>query len=214
MYAREIYQAAKNGGTDLVSNAVLKRLVEKAHKEQVPSDIINRAIEKVNSGADENYQTTRYELFGPGGSTLLVDCLTDNVNRTLSDLRAILNKTVGKMGVTGSVAYLYNHLSIVRFSGTDLDKTLEVLLEQDIAIQDVDLEDGFISVYGNPTDLYKIKETLFKAFPNTVFDMEEIVMLPKEKVTLIGEDMTEFTKLLSMLENVDDVQIVYHNVEL
>lgn len=214
MYAREIYQAAKNGGTDPVSNAVLKRLIEKAHKEQVPSDIINRAIEKVNSGVDENYQNTRYELFGPNGSTLLVDCLTDNVNRTLSDLRAILNKTEGKMGVTGSVAYMYDNLSIVRFQGTDIEKTLEVLLEQDIAVEDIEEEEGFITVYGEPTDLYKIKETIHQSFPNTVFEVEEIVMIPKEKVTLSNESQTEFNKLLTMLENVDDVQMVYHNVEL
>ena len=84
MYAREIYEAAKSGGTSVEANAVLKRLIERARKDQVPSDIINRAIDKVNSGADESYEAVRYELFGPGGSTLIVDCLTDNVNRTLS----------------------------------------------------------------------------------------------------------------------------------
>ena len=89
MYAKEIYQAAKAGGTSLDANASLKRLVEKAKKEQVPSDIIKRAIDKVNSGADESYESTRYEIFGPAGSTVLVDCLTDNLNRTVSDLSLI-----------------------------------------------------------------------------------------------------------------------------
>ena len=113
MYAREIYQAAKNGGTNLESNYILRRLVDKAKTEQVPSDIIKRAIDKVNSGADETYQQARYELFGPAGSTLIVDCLTDNVNRTVSSLRAVVNKAHAKMGAMGSVSYQYEHLCIV-----------------------------------------------------------------------------------------------------
>ena len=91
MFAKEIYQAAKNGGTELESNITLKRLVEKAKKEQIPGDLIKRAIDKVNSGIDENYSSVRYEIYGPGGSTLIVDCLTDNVNRTLSYIRPALN---------------------------------------------------------------------------------------------------------------------------
>ena len=103
MYAKEIYLAAKSGGTEFASNASLKRLVDRAKKEQVPSDIIKRAIDKVNSGADETYTSTTYEVFGPAGSTLLVDCLTDNLNRSVSDLRTVLNKTHTKMGAMGSV---------------------------------------------------------------------------------------------------------------
>ena len=93
MYAREIYQAAKNGGVETASNASLKRLRERAKKEQVPADIIKRAIDKVNSGADESYDSVRYEVFGPAGSTIVIDCLTDNVNRSISSVRAALNKT-------------------------------------------------------------------------------------------------------------------------
>ena len=97
MYAREIYQVAKNGGTELDSNIALKRLVDKAKHDQVPSDIVKRAIDKVNSGVDESYENARYEIFGPAGSTLIVDCLTDNVNRTVSSIRTVLNKTKCKI---------------------------------------------------------------------------------------------------------------------
>ena len=110
LYAKEIYQAAKNGGTEVTSNANLKRLIERAKKEQVPSDIIKRAIDKVNSGVDENYQQTTYEMFGPSGSTLVIDCLTDNLNRSISELRAVANKCHVKMGAQGSVTFNYDHL--------------------------------------------------------------------------------------------------------
>ena len=138
MYAKEIYQAAKNGGVDIESNAQLKRLTERAKKEQVPADIIKRAIDKVNSGIDENYDAVRYEIFGPGNSTLIVDCLTDNVNRTLSYIRPALNKNKGKMGVSGSVAYMYDHLCIVGFKGLSLDETLELMIDNGIDIDDIE----------------------------------------------------------------------------
>jgi transcriptional/translational regulatory protein YebC/TACO1 len=92
MFAKEIYLAAKNGGIDVDANLSLRRLVDKAKKEQVPGDLIKRAIDKVNSGVDESYTSVRYELFGPGGSTFIVDCLTDNINRTLSYIRPAMNK--------------------------------------------------------------------------------------------------------------------------
>src|SRR5574344_27026 len=92
MYSKEIYQAGKNGGTDIKANYVLRRLVEKAKADQVPNDIINRAIDRVNSGADETYVSARYEMFGPAGSTIVVDCLTDNINRTVSAMRSVTNK--------------------------------------------------------------------------------------------------------------------------
>ena len=127
MYAREIYQAAKTGGVEMTSNASLKRLVEKAKKEQVPADIIKRAIDKVNSGVDETYQSVTYELFGPGGSTLLVECLTDNLNRSVSSVRAAINKCHIKMGAMGSVSYQYDHLAILSFSGMSEEEVMNEL---------------------------------------------------------------------------------------
>ena len=214
MYAREIYQAAKTGGTELESNSALKRLVDKAKKEQVPSDIINRAIDKVNSGADESYQEVTYELFGPSGSTLIVACLTDNVNRSVSSVRAAVNKCHVKMGNQGSVSYMYDHLAIVSFKGLDEEQTLDALIENGVDIEDVEKENDEVIVYGNPSDLFNIKEAISQKLSNVVFDMDEITYIAKDKVTLTGEDLETFNKLLVMLDEIEDVQNVYHNVEL
>ncbi len=211
MYAKEIYQAAKNGGTSLEANASLKRLVERAKKEQVPSDIIKRAIDKVNSGVDETYIKNTYELFGPAGSTLIVECLTDNVNRSVSELRAVVNKCHIKMGNIGSVSYNYDNLCIVSFKGLSMEDTINALIENDVDIKDIE-EDDDIIIYGDPQDLFKIKESITKVLPNVTFDMDEITMLAKEKVELTGEDLELFKKLLAMLDDVEDVSNVYHNV--
>ena len=212
MYAKEIYSAAKKS-TDMDANPTLKRLVEKAKKEQVPNEIINRAIEKVNSGADESYDSLRYEGFGPGASTLLIDCLTDNVNRAVSDVRAAFSKAHCKLGAAGSVSYMYDNLCVISFKGLTEDETLEALINGEVDAE-IEVEDDVITLYGNPQDLFKIKSALLEYKSDLVFDMDEITTLPKEKTTLEGEDLDQFKKLLTLLDDVDDVQNVYHNVEL
>ncbi len=214
MYAREIYQAAKTGGTETTSNAALKRLIERAKKDQVPADIIKRAIDKVNSGADESYDSVRYEVFGPAGSTIIVDCLTDNVNRSISSVRAALNKTKCKMGSMGSITYNYDNLCIISFKGLTEEQTLDALIEHDIDNVDMELEDDSIVLYGEPQDNFKIKEAILSVLPDVQFDMDEITMLPKDKVKLEGEDLEMFNRLITLLDDVEDVQNVYHNVEL
>ena len=214
MYAREIYQIAKNGGTEPTGNPSLKRILEKAKKEQVPADIIKRAIDKVNSGADESYETVKYELFGPGGSTLIVECLTDNVNRSVSSVRAVINKCKSKMGSMGSVSFNYDHLCIIGFKGLTADNTLELLLENGVDVQDIEEDEDLIVVYGDPQDFYKIKEIIQSKLNDVNFEIDEISMLPKEKVTLYGEDLDVFERLLAMLEDVEDVNKIYHNVNL
>ena len=213
MYAKEIYLAAKQGGTELESNASLKRLVERAKKEQVPGDIIKRAIDKVNSGADESYVKNTYEMFGPAGSTLIVECLTDNVNRSVSDLRAVVNKTHIKMGAMGSVSYMYDNNCVVSFKGLDEETVMETLIMQDIDA-DIETEDDAIVVYGQPQDLFRIKDAIKEVKADVNFDIEEIAMLPKDTVNLEGDDKELFDKLLKMLEDVEDVQNVYHNVNM
>ena len=214
MYAREIYQIAKNGGTEPTGNPSLKRTLEKAKKEQVPADIIKRAIDKVNSGADETYEKVLYELFGPAGSTLIVECLTDNVNRSVSSVRAVINKCKSKMGSMGSVSFNYDNLCIIGFKGLSEEETLEALIEEGLDVQDIEEDDGLIIVYGNPQDSYKIKEAINKKQNDTNFEIDEISMLPKDKVTLEGEDLEIFNRLLTMLDDVEDVNKIYHNVEL
>ena len=213
MYAKEIYLAAKQGGTELESNASLKRLVDRAKKEQVPGDIIKRAIDKVNSGADESYVKNTYEMFGPAGSTLIVECLTDNVNRSVSDLRAVVNKTHIKMGAMGSVSYMYDNNCVVSFKGLDEETVMETLIMQDIDA-DIETEDDAIVVYGQPQDLFRIKDAIKEVKEDLNFDIEEIAMLPKDTINLVGEDKELFEKLLKMLDDVEDVQNVYHNVNM
>ncbi len=214
MYAKEIYQAAKNGGITPEGNPSLKRLIEKAKKEQVPSDIIKRAIDKVSGGVGEDYQELVYEIFGPGGSTLMVKCLTDNVNRSVSDLRAVINKCHVKMGAMGSVAYMYDNLCVVGFKGLTEDEVMESLIMNDVDFVDLENNDDEIIIYGEPQDLFKIKSAITSINENIEFTIDEISLLPKERITLEGEALDEFNRLVTMLDEVDDVQNVYHNVEL
>ena len=213
MYAKEIYQVAKNGGVTPEGNPALKRLIDQAKKNQVPSDIVKRAIDKVSSGADESYENARYELFGPGGSTLIVDCLTDNVNRTVSDIRTVVNKCHVKLGAMNSVSYMYDNLCIVGFKGLTEEEVMDALINNDVDITDMEDEDGTIMIYGEPTLLNKIKEAIISV-KEVTFDIDEIAMLPKDKIKLEGEDLEVFNKLVTMLDEVDDVNHVYHNVEL
>jgi YebC/PmpR family DNA-binding regulatory protein len=211
MFAKEIYLAAKNGGIDVDANLSLRRLVDKAKKEQVPGDLIKRAIDKVNSGVDESYTSVRYELFGPGGSTFIVDCLTDNINRTLSYIRPAMNKNNGKMGVSGSVSFMYEHLGILRFKGLNEEEVLDSLINASVDVDDIETEED-ITVYVAPTDLYSAKEALLSLNNNLEFIVDEITMLPKEKVTLSKEDKELFDRMYDMLDEIEDVQNIYHNV--
>ena len=213
MYAREIYDIAKKGGTDPSSNASLKRIMERAKKEQVPADIIKRAIDKVNSGADESYEKVNYEVFGPNGSTLIVECLTDNVNRSISSVKAALNKCKCKMGVQGSVSFNYDNLCIIGFKGISEEEAMDVIIEAGLDIEDIETEDDMVIIYGNPKDSHALKEAI-ETIKEIEFDIDEISMLPKDKVTLSGEDKEIFERLLTMLDDVEDVKEVYHNVEL
>ena len=212
MYAKEIYAAAKNS-TDIESNPTLKRLIEKAKKEQVPSDIIKRAIDKVNSGVDESYEKLRYEGFGPSNATIIIDALTDNVNRTVSSIRGAFSKAHCKLGSSGSVGYMYDDLCVLSFKGLTEDETLEALINANVDA-DIELDGDLIVLYGNPQDLFKIK-TAINDYNNTIeFETDEITTIPKEKVTLNREDEEQFNKLIQLLDDIEDVQEVYHNVNL
>lgn len=213
MYAREIYDAAKKGGTDPIGNASLRRLIEKAKKDQVPGDIIKRAIDKVSSGVDESYEHARYEMFGPAGSTLIVDCLTDNVNRTISSIRTALNKCKSKMGVTGSVSFNYDNNTVIGFKGMSEEETIDALIEGGVDVEDIEQNDDVVVIYGNPTDFNAIHEAISAKLPNVSFEIDEIsAWLPKETITLSGDDLELFERLTTMLDEIEDVQNVFHNV--
>ena len=118
------------------------------------------------------------------------------------------------MGAQGSVLFNYDHLAIVSFNGLDEEETMDVLIENDVDVDDIELDEGNIVVYGKPQDLYSIKEAITSKLPDVDFDMDEITYIAKEKVTLTGEDLELFNRVLTMLDEVEDVQHVYHNVEM
>lgn len=211
-FAKEIYIAAKAGGTNLESNDKLRALVEKAKRNQVPSDIINRAIDKVNSGVDENYQSLRYEGFGPGASTLIVDCLTDNVNRTVGFVRPAFTKCNGKLGVTNSVTHFYENLAIFSVKGVTEEEVFETVLTEGADVKDIETDGDEVVITADAKEYNNIKKALTNA--NYEITLDEVSMVAIDKVTLEGEDLELFNKLLNMLDEIEDVQNVYHNVEL
>lgn len=214
MYSRDIYDKAKKGGANPESNFALKQVIEKAKKEQVPADVIKRALDKVNSGAGEDYEMVRYEVIGPNGSTAIVECLTDNVNRSVSDVRTAVNKAKMKMGGVNSVSYNYDNLAIITFKCDDEESILMSLLDEGIEVLDEEMNNGNITISVAPTEQFKLHQAIEKLIPNVEYLLDEIGMYPKEKVTLTGEDKELFDRLLTLLDDVEDVKTVYHNVEL
>lgn len=213
-YAKEIYLAAKKGVPELESNVNLKHLVEKAKKEQVPMDIIKRAIDKAKGAGGEDYTEVIYEGFGPGASTFIIKTLTDNVNRTVGEIRAAFNKVHKSLGVTNSVSYNYDYLAIISFKSNEEEKIFEELLNAGIEIIDLESNDGEITITANPKDINKVKEELEKIIPGIEYTYDEVGMFAKEEVTLTGEDKEIYDKLYSLLDAIDDVSAIYTNVKL
>jgi YebC/PmpR family DNA-binding regulatory protein len=213
-YGKEIYVCAKNGGTDPTANLSLRRLIEKAKKDQVPSHVIDKAIDKANGAGGEDYVTVRFEGFGPGNCMVIVDCLTDNNNRTFGDVRICFNKAKAKIGAQGSVAHMFDHRAVFAFKHSDEDAVLEALMEHDVDVADIKNDDGVITVLTPQTEFFKAKTALSEAFPDLAIDVEEITFIPQIHTEISGEDIELFDKFLDMLNDCDDVQEVYHNAEL
>ena len=213
-YAKEIYLAAKKGTPEIESNVFLKRIVDKAKKEQVPNDIINRAIDKAKGNSGEDYEVVTYEGFGPGASTLIIRTLTDNVNRTVGMVRAAFNKIHKSLGVTNSVSYNYDYLAIISVKGLNEEEVFNALLENGIEPIDFENEEGEIVITVKPTDHNKVKDVLENIKPDVHYEIDEEGMYPKDKITLEGEDKELFIRLLTLLEDIDDVTDIYHNVDL
>ena len=213
IYAKEILQVAK-GNPDPATNDALRRVIEKAKREQIPVEVIARNIDKAKKGVTENYDTVEYEAFAQGGSTLIIKCLTDNSNRTISFVKTVFNKCGAKMANQGSVSYMYDHLGVVGIKGHTEDEIMEALINADVDANDIEVEDDMIVVYTEVVDLSNAKKALENAFPNITFELDEISYFAKDSVTLAGEEKEKFQRLLDMLDELDDVSNVYHNVEL
>lgn len=212
-YSKEILVAAKNGDPNPDMNQTLKKSIERAKANNVPADVIKRAIDKAKSSADENFSSARYEGFGSGGgSTIIIDCLTDNANRTIANLRACFNKSHAKLGVGGSVSFGYEHLGVIVIEYADEEAMMDAMIEHDIDLNDVEIEDGYMTITVDPNQLDDAKTVVEELIPDVKFLVLEDKMVPNETVELEGEDKDLFKRLVTLLDDVDDVQNVYHNV--
>lgn len=210
---REITTAARLGDPDPATNPRLRLAVDKALSSNMPKDKIENAIKR-GSGEMEGmqYEEARYEGYGPGGTAIMVDCMTDNRNRAVADVRHAFSKHGGNLGSDGSVAYLFSKSGVLLFpAGTSEEKLMESALEagaEDI----VENEDGSFEVLTAPEDFERVRDTLKDA--GLAPEQAEVTMRPSTSVTLAGEDASKTLKLLEALEELDDVQQVYANVDI
>lgn len=212
-YGREIYVCAKAGGIDPAGNLSLRGLIERAKRDQVPSHVIEKAIDKAKGGGGEDFAPARYEGYGPGGSMVIIDCLTDNPNRTFGDVRLCFTKTKCKIGTQGTVSHMFDHSAILAFYHDDEDQVLETLLAADVDVTEIENDDGKITVFTPPADAFKAKQSLSDAFGNIDFEVDEVQFLPRSSTVISGDDLLLFEKFMDMLNELDDVQNVFHDAE-
>ncbi|MBP7131198.1 MAG: YebC/PmpR family DNA-binding transcriptional regulator [Aquabacterium sp.] len=210
---REIIVAARAGGADVNMNPRLRLAIEKAKAANMPADNIKRNVDKATGNLDGvTYEEVRYEGYGIGGAAIIVDCMTDNRVRTVADVRHAFSKYGGNMGTEGSVAFQFKHVGQFLFApGVSEDKVMEVALEAG-AEDVITHEDGSIEVLSAPPDFEAVKAALDGA--GLQAEMAEVTMRAENTVELAGDDAARMQKLLDVLEDLDDVQEVYHNAEL
>ena len=206
--SKEIYAAAKSGEPDPNSNLALRSAIEK-YRKSCPKDVIERAIEKAKGGDAVAYIPGRYEFRGPAGSYLIIDTLTDNVNRALVSVRTIVTRKGGKMA---SVAYNFEQLGVLNFKGASRDAVEEALIMGDVDVREVTEEEGDIQVLVAPGDLEKAKECL-KDLSVSDYDRAETTMYPNEWIEVEGEDLKRLQDIMAQLDECEDVQAVYSNVD-
>jgi YebC/PmpR family DNA-binding regulatory protein len=212
-FSREIYVSAKQGGGDPDANLALRGLIERAKKSQVPTHVIDRAIDKAKGGGGEDFHPARYEGYGPGNTMVIVDCLTDNPNRTFGDVRLAFTKTKCKIGTQGAVSHMFDHCAIFSFDGDDDEAVLEALMEADVDVTDVECENGKVTVFAPNTEYANTKQALEKAFDGIDFDVDDIQFIPQTTTQVEGDDVALFEKFHDMLDDLDDVQNIYHNAD-
>ena len=212
--SRDIYLAAKKGSTDPNSNIALRSVIERAKKAQVPSHVIENAIKKAAGGNGEALNLVVYEGYGPGNSAIIVEALTDNVNRAFTGIRSAFTKCGGTIGTNGCVSYMFTKYAVVEFIGKSEDEALEILLEAGVDVIEASTDDeGYVRVLAEPSALEDMRNA-FAAAGVTEFEMDEVKLIPSDEVVLTDEKLVKFERLLDMLDEVDDVQKVYHNVKL
>ena len=214
-YGREIYVVAKAGGLDPAGNLALRSLIDRAKKDQVPTHVIEKAIEKAKGGAGENFELARYEGYGPGNCMVIIECLTDNPNRTFGDVRLCFTKTKTKIGTQGAVSHMFDHLTILKFGGQDEEAVLDALLMSDVDVIDIENEDGMLTVFAPHTESFKAKKALNESFGDIDYDVDEVQFIAQNTAPLTSdEDKAMFERFMDMLNDLDDVQNIYHSVEM
>jgi YebC/PmpR family DNA-binding regulatory protein len=210
---REIIVAARQGGGDVAMNPRLRLAIEKAKAVNMPADNIKRNVDKATGNLDGvSYEEIRYEGYGIGGAAIIVDCMTDNRVRTVAEVRHAFSKYGGNLGTEGSVAFQFKHVGQLLFApGVNEDKVMEVALEAG-ADDVVTHEDGSIEVLSPPADFEAVKNALEGAGMKP--EMAEVTMRAENTIELAGDDAARMQKLLDVLEDLDDVQDVFHNAEL
>ncbi len=213
-YGREIYVCAKNSGADPNGNTSLRGMIERARKDQVPSHVIEKALDKAKGAGGEDFSLARYEGFGPGGCMVIVECLTDNPNRTFGDVRLCFTKAKAKLGTPGTVAHMFDHSIILAFKHDNEEAVLEALMNAEVDVTDIENEDGQITVFAPPAEYAKAKQALEDAFGDIDYEVDAIQYLPQTMTAVTGDDVALFDKMITMLDDLDDVQNVYHNAEI
>ena len=211
--SKEIYMAAKSGEPDPNSNLALRAAIEKYKGQNISKDVITRAIEKAKGGSAESYIEGRYEGFGQGNCYLIVDTLTDNATRAFVNVRTAVNKKGGHLGTPGSVSFNFVSAGVIEFEGTNRDEVEETLIMSDVDVNSVELDEDTIIVNVEPSALNAAKECLAEMGIEEFLTCE-VTLVPNDYVTLEGEDKEKFEMLLDVLEELEDVQNVYHNVKL
>jgi len=210
--SREITVSAREGGGDPAMNPRLRLAIDKARYENMPADTIKRAIERGSGGGDAaNLQEIMFEGYGPGGVAILVQTLTDNRNRTVSDLRTTFTRGGGALGESGSVAWHFDNKGLIGLEAKDTDPDEIALVAIDAGAEDVRVSDGFVEVYTGPTDLDRVRRQL--ADSGMTIASAELSMLPKTTTPLDDKVATQALRLLDQIEELDDVQKVYSNAE-
>ena len=208
--SKEIYMAAKSGEPDPAMNLALRSAIEKWRAQNVTKDVIERAIQKAKGGSAESYTAGMYEAFGPGNSYFIIETLTDNTNRALTDVRTAVTKKGGHMG---SVIYNFTQNGVLAFKGTNRDEIEESLILGDVDVREVSEDDGIIEVLVEPSAFAKAKDVLAE-LGITEFDVAEISYIPNDYIEITDpEDKKKFDDLCDMLDEIGDVQNVYHNVK-
>jgi len=212
-YAREIYVCAKSGGTDPSGNLALRGMIERAKKDQVPAHVIDKALDKAKGAGGEDFSVARYEGFGPGNCMVIVECLTDNPNRTFGDVRHCFTKTKCKIGTQGSVSHMFDHCAILVFKGDDEEAVLEALMMADVDVTDIENEDSMITIFAPHTEYSNAKQALAAAFGDIDYEVDAIQFLAQTTTEISEEDQPMFERFIDLLNDLDDVQNIYHNVD-